>query len=147
MVPGKQLLLPPTLPLPPAGYDFVEDDYVADDCDGHGGRAQANTPAASAGYRSVCAVAARMPSRQTRMHCAPRPLHRASQPTHTVFPATPRAAGTHVAGTAVGLQVGVAKEAQVVAVRILDCTGSGTISNTVAGLDWVAGEPAERWGP
>ena len=33
---------------------------------------------------------------------------------------------------------GVAKEAEVVAVRILDCTGSGTISDTVAGLDWVA---------
>lgn len=35
-------------------------------------------------------------------------------------------------------QVGVAKDANVVAVRILDCTGSGTISDTVAGLDWVA---------
>ena len=35
-------------------------------------------------------------------------------------------------------QVGVAKDADVVAVRILDCTGSGTISDTVAGLDWVA---------
>ncbi|GAB4817850.1 hypothetical protein N2152v2_004896 [Parachlorella kessleri] len=63
------------------GRDFVENDDIADDCDGH---------------------------------------------------------GTHVSATAVGLQVGVAKEANVVAVRILDCTGSGTISNTVAGLDWVA---------
>ena len=33
---------------------------------------------------------------------------------------------------------GVAKEAEVVAVRILDCSGSGTISDTVAALDWVA---------
>lgn len=32
----------------------------------------------------------------------------------------------------------MAKEAEVVAVRILDCAGSGTISDTVAGLDWVA---------
>ncbi|EFN59363.1 hypothetical protein CHLNCDRAFT_137826 [Chlorella variabilis] len=63
------------------GYDFVEDDYEADDCDGH---------------------------------------------------------GTHVSGTAIGLGVGVAKEAEVVGVRILDCTGSGTISDTVAALDWVA---------
>lgn len=46
--------------------------------------------------------------------------------------------GTHVAATAVGLQVGVAKDADVVAVRILDCTGSGSISDTVAALDWVA---------
>jgi hypothetical protein len=38
----------------------------------------------------------------------------------------------------------MAKEAEVVAVRILDCTGSGTISDTVAALDWVAG--AAPWG-
>ena len=38
--------------------------------------------------------------------------------------------GTHVSATAAGLQVGVAKGANVVAVRILDCSGSGTISNT-----------------
>lgn len=44
-----------------------------------------------------------------------------------------------MSGTAIGLGVGVAKEAEVVAVRILDCTGSGTISDTVAALDWVAG--------
>ena len=46
--------------------------------------------------------------------------------------------GTHVSATVAGLQVGVAKGAKVVAVRILDCSGSGTISNTVAALDWVA---------
>lgn len=33
---------------------------------------------------------------------------------------------------------GVAKQAHVVAVRVLDCHGSGSISDTVAGLDWVA---------
>ena len=27
---------------------------------------------------------------------------------------------------------------------VLDCTGSGTISNTVAGLDWVAGGAGRR---
>ena len=47
-----------------------------------------------------------------------------------------------MAATAIGLQVGVAKEAEVVAVRILDCTGSGTISDTVAALDYVAGGPS-----
>lgn len=46
--------------------------------------------------------------------------------------------GTHVAGTAAGLQVGIAKDASIVSVRMLDCSGSGTISNTVAALDWVA---------
>jgi subtilisin family serine protease len=46
--------------------------------------------------------------------------------------------GTHVSGTAAGLQVGIAKNANVVSVRILDCNGSGTISDTVAALDWVA---------
>lgn len=50
--------------------------------------------------------------------------------------------GTHVAATAIGLTVGVAKAASVVSVRILDCEGSGTISNTVAALDWVAANHA-----
>ena len=47
--------------------------------------------------------------------------------------------GTHVAGTAVGRTVGIAKSAEVVAVRVLDCSGSGSVSDVVAGLDWVAG--------
>jgi subtilisin family serine protease len=34
--------------------------------------------------------------------------------------------------------VGVARFANVVAVKVLDCGGSGSISNTLAGLDWVA---------
>jgi subtilisin family serine protease len=34
--------------------------------------------------------------------------------------------------------VGVAKQAKVVAVRVLDCSGSGSISNVVAGMEWVA---------
>lgn len=46
--------------------------------------------------------------------------------------------GTHVASTATGRAVGVAKEASSVAVRVLDCQGSGTVSNVVAGLNWVA---------
>ena len=64
-----------------SGYDFVENDDYAGDCDGH---------------------------------------------------------GSHTAGTAVGLTVGFAKDAHAVSVRILDCNGSGTVSNTVAALDWVA---------
>ncbi|KAF5834968.1 peptidase S8/S53 domain-containing protein [Dunaliella salina] len=47
-------------------------------------------------------------------------------------------AGTHVAATAVGRSVGLAKGAKLVALRVLDCNGSGSISDTVAALDWVA---------
>ena len=45
--------------------------------------------------------------------------------------------GTHVAGTAVGTKFGVAKEATVVGVRVLNCWGSGSMSDVVGGLDWV----------
>jgi subtilisin family serine protease len=45
--------------------------------------------------------------------------------------------GTHVAGTVGGSTWGVAKDVSLVAVRVLDCQGSGTISGVVAGVDWV----------
>jgi len=41
--------------------------------------------------------------------------------------------GTHVASVAAGRTVGVAKEAKVVAVKVLDCDGIGTISTIIAG--------------
>ncbi|EIE19827.1 subtilisin-like protein, partial [Coccomyxa subellipsoidea C-169] len=50
--------------------------------------------------------------------------------------------GTHVASTAAGRTVGVAKEASVVALRVLDCAGSGRISDVVAALDWLAANHA-----
>jgi subtilisin family serine protease len=46
--------------------------------------------------------------------------------------------GTHVAGTVAGAAYGVAKQAQLVAVRVLDCNGSGYLSSVVNGLDWIA---------
>ncbi len=46
--------------------------------------------------------------------------------------------GTHVAGTVGGSTWGVAKGVALVAVRVLDCNGSGTTSGVVAGIDWVA---------
>jgi subtilisin family serine protease len=46
--------------------------------------------------------------------------------------------GTHVAGTAAGSGYGVAKRAHIVAVRVLDGEGSGTTSQVIAGIDWVA---------
>ena len=45
--------------------------------------------------------------------------------------------GTHVAGTVGGATFGVAKNVQLVAVRVLDCSGSGTYSQVIAGIDWV----------
>ncbi|MFI5834374.1 S8 family serine peptidase [Micromonospora sp. NPDC051300] len=62
------------------GYDAVEQDDVAQDCDGH---------------------------------------------------------GTHVAGTLGGTKYGVAKDVKLVAVRVLDCTGSGDSEGVIAGVEWV----------
>src|SRR4051812_33492128 len=45
--------------------------------------------------------------------------------------------GTHVAGTVGGTTYGVAKNVQLYAVRVLDCGGSGTYSQVIAGIDWV----------
>lgn len=45
--------------------------------------------------------------------------------------------GTHVAGTVGGTSMGVAKNVNLVAVKVLDCSGSGSVSGIVAGLDWV----------
>lgn len=49
--------------------------------------------------------------------------------------------GTHVAGTVAGSLYGVAKQATLVPVRVLDCNGSGAWSGVIAGIDWVAGSP------
>ena len=46
--------------------------------------------------------------------------------------------GTHVAGTSAGSQWGLAKAATIVAVRVLDCNGSGSWSGVLAGMDWTA---------
>jgi subtilisin family serine protease len=45
--------------------------------------------------------------------------------------------GTHVAGTVGGTTYGVAKEVSLVAVRVLNCSGSGTTAGVIAGVDWV----------
>ena len=47
--------------------------------------------------------------------------------------------GTHVAGTVGGATYGVAKGVTLVAVRVLSCSGSGTTSGVIAGVDWVTG--------
>ncbi|MEU1280289.1 S8 family peptidase [Streptomyces sp. NPDC005805] len=45
--------------------------------------------------------------------------------------------GTHVAGTVGGKTYGVAKGVNLIAVRVLDCNGSGTNAAVIAGVDWV----------
>ncbi|GIE97846.1 S8 family peptidase [Paractinoplanes rishiriensis] len=62
------------------GWDFVDNDAVANDCNGH---------------------------------------------------------GTHVAGTIGGATLGVAKDVKLVAVRVLNCKGSGSFSAIIKGVDWV----------
>jgi serine protease len=52
--------------------------------------------------------------------------------------------GTHVAGTIAGATYGVAKNANIIAVRVLDCQGSGSFSGVVQGIDWVT---AHHTGP
>lgn len=46
--------------------------------------------------------------------------------------------GTHVAGTVGGSTYGVARKANLVSVRVLDCEGAGSWSGVIAGFDWVA---------
>ena len=45
--------------------------------------------------------------------------------------------GTHVSGTIGGSTYGVAKSVRLFAVRVLNCSGSGTNSGVIAGVDWV----------
>jgi subtilisin family serine protease len=47
--------------------------------------------------------------------------------------------GTHVAGTIGGSTYGVARQVRLIAVRVLNCAGSGTWSGVIAGIDWAAG--------
>jgi len=63
------------------GWDFVDNDSVANDCNGH---------------------------------------------------------GTHVAGTIASTTWGVAKNVTVTGIRVLDCAGSGSNADVIAGVDWVA---------
>jgi subtilisin family serine protease len=48
--------------------------------------------------------------------------------------------GTHVAGTVGGSTYGVAKGVSLVAVRVLNCSGSGTTSGVIAGINWVTSQ-------
>ncbi|KAK0663411.1 peptidase S8/S53 domain-containing protein [Cercophora samala] len=52
--------------------------------------------------------------------------------------------GTHVAGTIAGKTYGVAKKATVVAVKVLDKNGSGTMSGLISGLNWIVNNAKAR---
>jgi len=51
--------------------------------------------------------------------------------------------GTHVAGTIAGKRYGVSKKANVVAVKVLRSNGSGTMSDVIKGVEWVAEDHIE----
>ncbi len=51
--------------------------------------------------------------------------------------------GTHVAGTVGGTAHGVAKQAKLVAVKVLNCQGSGTLAGVAQGIDWVTANAAK----
>lgn len=55
--------------------------------------------------------------------------------------------GTHVSGTVGGSTYGVAKGVALVAVRVLDCGGSGSTSGVIAGIDWVTAHHNDTQGP
>jgi Subtilisin-like serine proteases len=48
--------------------------------------------------------------------------------------------GSHVSGTVGGTTYGVAKNVKLVAVRVLDCSGSGSTAGVIAGIDWVTAQ-------
>jgi len=48
--------------------------------------------------------------------------------------------GTHVASTIGGTLHGVAKNVKLIAVRVLDANGSGSMSGVIAGVDWVTAD-------
>ena len=48
--------------------------------------------------------------------------------------------GTHVSGTVGGTTYGVAKNVSLVAVRVLDNSGSGSFAQVISGVDWVTGD-------
>ncbi|HEY0640322.1 MAG TPA: S8 family peptidase, partial [Pseudonocardiaceae bacterium] len=50
--------------------------------------------------------------------------------------------GTFIAGIVGGATVGVAKGTQLVSVRVLNCSGSGSYAQVIAGVDWITADAA-----
>jgi serine protease AprX len=64
---------------------------------------------------------------------------------HQIEPYDDNGHGTHVAGVIAGdgydsggQQAGLAPDAQIIALKVLDANGQGSVSNVIAALDWVA---------
>lgn len=55
--------------------------------------------------------------------------------------------GTHVAGTIGGYDFGLAKDAILHPVRVLSCSGNGSLSALIAGVDWVTTQVIEQQHP
>merc|ERR1711939_75763 len=55
--------------------------------------------------------------------------------------------GTHCAGSVAGITYGVAKEANVIAVRVLNNAGSGSTSGIVEGINWMIAAAATTGRP
>jgi cerevisin len=53
--------------------------------------------------------------------------------------------GTHCAGTIASRAYGVAKGANVIAVKVLGSNGSGTMSDVIGGVDFAASSAKEKW--
>ena len=55
--------------------------------------------------------------------------------------------GTHVAGTVGGATFGVAKDVTLYSVRVMGCAGAGSISDAIAGVEWVTNNAAATGRP
>ncbi|HEX5596153.1 MAG TPA: S8 family peptidase, partial [Micromonosporaceae bacterium] len=54
--------------------------------------------------------------------------------------------GTHLAGTVGGAAYGAANQVRLIAVRVLNCSGAGSVAGVIAGINWVAAshDPSRR---
>lgn len=52
--------------------------------------------------------------------------------------------GTHCAGTIASAKYGVAKQANVIAVKVLGSNGSGSMSDVIGGVGWAASHAEEQ---
>jgi subtilisin family serine protease len=55
--------------------------------------------------------------------------------------------GTHCAGTIGGTKYGIAKNVNLIAVKVLNAQGSGTLANVIAGMQWATNRHLSTGGP
>lgn len=54
--------------------------------------------------------------------------------------------GTHVSGTVAGTSYGLAKKADLVAVKVLNCAGSGSNAGVISGMEWATNHAQSNGG-